>query len=58
MGDNNYIKYNPYYLTEEMIGKRIAIKYGEGRIVPTSIIVDRLYKTSEVNYRNSFFSRY
>lgn len=58
MGDNNYIKYNPYYLTEEMIGKRIAIKYEEGRIVPTSIIVDRLYKTSEVNYRNSFFSRY
>lgn len=58
MGNNSYMKYNPYYITESMLNKPIVVKMAEGEYTRTKLCVTRLYKLNEVNYRNSSFMRY
>lgn len=58
MGNDEYIKYNPYYITNSMVNKPICIKMEEGVYKETFLIVRKLLKPNEVNCQNSMFNRY
>lgn len=58
MGNGLYQKYNPYYITDSMLDKRIVVKMKEGVYEETYLKVQRLYKPNEINWRTSEYSRY
>lgn len=55
MSDDSHIKYNPYYITDAMLGKPIVIKLSEGVYAPANADVNKLYKPNEVGLSNSLY---